>query len=178
MLRTALINKCSLFFLPVLLAGCGLTQRVSDNTTSVATTLFYKQVKTLRLDFTAREALNTDTRESNSLSEPVMMRVYQLKDRKGFDKAVYEQLVNSGDNSLNGDLLATRDVVVKPGGDASLDMPLNEQAQFVAVAGLFRQPDIERNHWKLVLTREELDPDVPRIIEPGNNALTLVQETK
>jgi type VI secretion system protein VasD len=40
----------------------------------------------LHLDFTAREALNTDSRESNSLSESVVVRIYQLKDRKTFDK--------------------------------------------------------------------------------------------
>lgn len=178
MSATNLINQWPLLMLPLLLCGCGVTQRATDNTTSVATSIFYAQVNTLRLDFTAREALNIDQRESSSLSEPVMVRVYQLKDRKRFDNAVYEQLVSGGEGILGSDLLATRDVVVKPGGDASLDMPLNEHAQFVAVAGLFRQPDLVRHQWKLVLTREELDPDVPRIIEPGNHALTLLQEVK
>ena len=67
----------------------------------------------------------------------------------------------------------TRDVVVKPGGDANLDMPMEEDAQFVAVAGLFRHPDRVNNTWKLVIGREDLDPDKPRILEAGNNHLTL-----
>lgn len=150
-----------------------MTQGVSDGAQSAFSAIFYKKIKVLRLDFTAREALNTDARESNSLSEPVVVRVYQLKDRKTFDKTVYQQLLRDGDTLLQADLLATRDVVVKPGGDASLDMPMEEEAQFVAVVGLFRHPDMVNNTWKRVIGREDLDPDKPRILEAGNNHLTL-----
>jgi type VI secretion system protein VasD len=155
------------------LAGCGVTQGVTDGTKSVYTGVFYKTIKVLHLDFTAREALNTDARESNSLSEPVVVRVYQLKDRKTFDKTVYQQLLKDGDTVLKADLLATRDVVVKPGGDANLNMPMEENAKFVAVVGLFRHPDMVNNTWKQVIGREDLDSDKPRILEAGNNHLTL-----
>ena len=175
MLRTNLIKPGR--WLPALLAfsltGCGVTQGVVDGTKSAYTAVFYKKIKVLHLDFTAREALNTDSRESNSLSEPVVIRVYQLKDHKTFDKTVYQQLLKDGDTILKADLLATRDVVVKPGGDANLDMPMEEDALFVAVVGLFRHPDMVNNSWKRVLKREDLDPDKPRILEAGNNHLTL-----
>jgi type VI secretion system protein VasD len=174
-LRTSLIKSAC--WLPALLAfsltGCGVTQGITDGTKSAFNAVFYKKIKVLHLDFTAREALNTDSRESNSLSEPVVIRVWQLKDRKTFDKTVYQQLLRDGDTILKADLLATRDVVVKPGGDANLDMPMEEDAQFVAVAGLFRHPDRVNNTWKLVIGREDLDPDKPRILEAGNNHLTL-----
>lgn len=175
MLRTSLIKpEC---WLPVMLAfsltGCGVTQSVADGTKSAYTAIFYKKIKVLHLDFTAREALNTDSRESNSLSEPVVIRVYQLKDRKAFDKTVYQQLLKDGDTILKADQLATRDVVIKPGGDANLDMPMEEGTQFVAVVGLFRHPDMDDNTWKQVLKREDLDPDKPRILEAGGNHLTL-----
>jgi type VI secretion system protein VasD len=71
-----------------------------------------------------------------------VVRVYQLKDRKTFDKTVYQQLLQDDSTILKDDLLASRDVVVKPGGDANLDMPMEEKAQFVAVVGLFRHPDM------------------------------------
>lgn len=35
-------------------------------------------------------------------------------------------------------------------------MPLEAEATFVAVVGLFRHPDTQRNTWKQVLAREEL----------------------
>ncbi|KTR92627.1 type VI secretion system lipoprotein TssJ [Pantoea dispersa] len=175
MLLTSLIKSAC--WLPALLVfsltGCGVTQGITDGTKSAFNAVFYKKIKVLHLDFTAREALNTDSRESNSLSEPVVIRVWQLKDRKTFDKTVYQQLLRDGDTILKADLLATRDVVVKPGGDANLDMPMEEDAHFVAVAGLFRHPDRVNNTWKLVIGREDLDPDKPRILEAGNNHLTL-----
>lgn len=176
MLLTNLLKMPPLL-LPLLafsLAGCGVTQGVTDGTKSAFSAIFYKKIKVLHLDFTAREALNTDSRESNSLSEPVVIRIYQLKDRKIFDKTVYQQLLNAGDSILQADLLASRDVVVKPGGDANLNMPMEPEAQFVAVAGLFRHPDMVNKTWTLVIQREDLDPDKARVIEAGNNHLTLL----
>lgn len=173
MLRTLLIKRLPFLLLPALLVGCGLTQSVSDGTSSAMKSIFYRQVKTLHLDVTAREALNTDGQENTSLSEPLMVRVYQLKDRKIFDKTVYQQLLTQGDDTPGAEILVSRSLVVKPGEDASLDMPLDEKAQFVAVVGLFRQPDMAKNDWKLVLRRDDLDPEKPRVIEAGNNQLTL-----
>lgn len=175
MLRTSL-TKTMCWLLPLLafsLAGCGVTQSITDGTKSAFNAVFYKKIKVLNLDFTAREALNTDSRESNSLSEPVIIRVYQLKDRKIFDKTVYQQLLKDGETILKADLLSSRDVVVKPGGDANLNMPMEADARFVAVVGLFRHPDMVNNTWTLVIGREDLDPDKPRILEAGNNHLTL-----
>ncbi len=172
-------NLSSKFFwiVPVLafsLVGCGLTQSVADGSKSVFNAVFYKQIKVLHLDFTAREALNTDSRENHSLSEPVVVRVYQLKDSQAFEKIVYEQLLRDGENSLKEDLLITRDVVVKPGGDAMLDVPLEAGAKFVGIAGLFRNPDKTANNWKLIIQRESLSVDKARIIELGTNSLRLL----
>ncbi|WP_313108888.1 type VI secretion system lipoprotein TssJ [Atlantibacter sp.] len=174
MLRTSLIkSKSGLLLLAFSLVGCGVTQSVTDGTKSAFDAVFYKKIKVLHLDFTAREALNTDASESNSLSEPVVVRVYQLKDHKIFDKLEYQQLLKDGDSLLKADLLVSRDLVVKPGGDISLDMPLDVDAQFIAVAGLFRHPDRVNNTWRQVIKREDLDPDNPRILEAGSNYLTL-----
>ena len=106
----------------------------------------------------------------------MVVRIYQLKDRQTFDRLVYQQLLEEGDILLAADLLASRDVVIGPGGDASLNMPLEAEATFVAVVGLFRYPDTERNTWKQVLGREELDPDKPRIFTAERNQLRLRSE--
>ena len=133
MLRTSLTKTaCLLPLLALCLSGCGLTQRVSEGTKTAFNAVFYKKINTLHLDFTAREALNTDARENHSLSEPVVVRIYQLKDRQTFDRLVYQQLLEEGDILLAADLLASRDVVISPGGDASLNMPLEAEATFVA----------------------------------------------
>ncbi len=75
---------------------------------------------------------------------------------------------------LKDDLLASRELLIMPNGNVTLDMPMDENAQFVAVVGLFNQPDLKDNRWRLVLTRDDLDPDKPRVIEPGDGWLNLV----
>ena len=55
----------------------------------------------------------------------------------------------------------------------TVDMPMETSAQFVAVAAMFIDPDLTQNSWRLVLTRDELDPARPRIIEASQNQLTL-----
>lgn len=157
----------------LLLAGCGLTQSVADGTVSVTKSIFYKQIKTLHLDFNAREALNTDANDMSALSVPTMVRVYQLRDSKAFEQLDYQNLLVDGDASLKADLLSSREVVVKPGTGALLNMPMEKEAKFVAVVGLFRMPDTQKNSWRLVIDREDLLPDDPRVIELGNNALSL-----
>lgn len=73
-----------------LLSGCGLTQRVTDGTKEVASAIFYKQIKTLHLDFVSRSALNTDAQDT-PLS--TMIHVWQLKTRERFDEANYDTLL-------------------------------------------------------------------------------------
>lgn len=46
----------------------------------------------------------------------MVVRIYQLKDRQTFDRLVYQQLLEEGDILLAADLLASRDVVIGPGG--------------------------------------------------------------
>ncbi|HHQ9447521.1 TPA: type VI secretion system lipoprotein TssJ, partial [Enterobacter hormaechei] len=38
----------------------------------------------------------------------------------------------------------------------------------------FNRPDMQDNRWRLVLTRDDLDPDKPRTIELGDGWLSLV----
>ncbi|KQN53036.1 type VI secretion system lipoprotein TssJ [Erwinia sp. E602] len=176
MLTISLTNfaRWLLPLLAVTLNGCGLTQSVADGTRSAVSAVFCKKIKVLHLDFIAREALNTDTRESHTRPQSVVIRVYQLKDRRAFDRLVYPQLATGGDTLLAEDLPASRDVVLTPGGAVSLNMPMEPQARFVAVVGLFRQPDLTGNGWKQVLDREALDPDTARVLEASENSLTLL----
>lgn len=171
------LTKPAIWLLPVLvfnLSGCGLGQSVSDGTKSAVSSIFYKKIKTLHLDFVARADLNTDARENNSHPESVVIRVYQLRDRKTFDKTVYQQLLKEDDTLLEQDLLASRDVVLNPGGAASLDMPMEGDAKFVAVVALFRHPDSAKQGWKQVLDREQLEPDKARVFAAGANSLSLI----
>jgi len=155
----------------ILLAGCGLTQTVKDGTVNFTSALFYRQIKTLHLDLCPRAAINTDGEQTPLAT---MVRVYQLKDRKQLDTADYQTLLRNADIALKDDVLATKSVLVMPQGSVMLDVPMDENAQFVAVVGLFNRPDMQQHTWRLVLSRKDLDPDKPRTIELGNNGFILL----
>lgn len=160
----------------LLLTGCGLTQTVTEGTVSVTHALFHRQVKTLRLDFTPRATVNTDSGENIALSVPTLVRIYQLRDNNALEKADYADLLENGDRVLGADCLASGEVVVKPGGHAALNMPMAAQAKYVAVVGLFRRPDLAGATWRTLIRRNALLPDKPRTIELNAGGLTLLPE--
>jgi len=167
-----LCNSLMLATLATLLAGCGVSQSLSDASASTARAIFYKQVNTLHLDFSARTAINTDMNDMNAMSVSTLVRVYQLSDTRAMDEATYDSLLGDDDSLLGSALLDKRTLVVKPGEGAQLDVPLAKDARFVSVVALFRHPEM-KNAWRLTLTREELNPDRARVIELGENRLTL-----
>lgn len=131
------------------------------------------QVRTLlvrQMGIRAREGVNNNAKGA---SLATVVRIYQLKDRKAFDSTDYPSLFAMDSQAIKADLVAEKDIRLRPGESFSLDMPMEEAAQFVAVAGMFMAPDQENNTWRLVITRDELDPDTPRIIEASHNSLTL-----
>lgn len=154
----------------LMLTGCGLTQSVSDGTVAVTKSIFYKQIKTVHLDIRAREAVNNN---AGGVALSTVVRIYQLKDRKTFDSTDYPSLFKAGSQAINADLVAEKDIRLQPGGAVMVDMPMDENAQYVAVAGMFMSPDQMNNTWRVVLSRDDLDPDKARVIEAGNNRLTL-----
>ena len=166
-------NLLPVAVLGALLGGCGLTQSLSDTGSSTTRAIFYKQVKTLHLDFSARAALNTSATDMSALSVPTLVRVYQLRDSKAVERATYDGLLGDDNQLLASALLDKRSVVVKPEEGAQLNVPMDKDAQFVTVVALFRSPDTQLNTWRLTLTRDDLDPDRARVIELGDNRLTL-----
>lgn len=154
----------------LMLAGCGLTQSVTDGTVAVTKSIFYKQIKTLHLDIQAREAVNSN---AGGVALSTVVRIYQLKDRKIFDTTDYPSLFNADSQAIKADLVAEKDIRLQPGGAVMVDMPMEKEAQYVAVAGMFMSPDQENNTWRVVLSRDDLDPDKARVIEAGNNRLIL-----
>ncbi len=159
----------------LMLAGCGLTQKVTDGTVAVTKSIFYKQVKVLHLDFRAREAVNSN---AGGVPLSTVVRIYQLKDRKTFDRTDYPSLFKTDSQAIKSDLVAEKDIRLSPGGAVIVDMPLEAEAQYVAVAGMFMTPDQTNNTWRVVLSREDLDPDKARLIEAGNHRLTLIPFNK
>lgn len=165
------LRRAVLLALCGLLSGCGLTQTVSDGAVSMTKSIFYKKIKVLHLDFAPRSAANADEAQTPLAT---MVRVYQLKDRQKVDAADYQALLREADAVLKEDCVASKSLLVMPQGSVMLNMPMDEEARYVAVIALFNRPDMKNQGWRLVLSRDELDPDTPRTIELGNGFLTLV----
>jgi len=170
-MTSVFLRQVVLFTLCGLLAGCGLTQTVSDGAVSMTKSIFYKKIKVLHLDFEPRAAANADEAQTPLAT---MVRVYQLKDRQKVDAADYQKLLRDADTVLKEDMLASKSLLVMPKGSVMLNMPMEEEAQYVAIIGLFNRPEMKNNTWRLVLSRDDLDPNKPRTIELGSGFLTLV----
>ncbi|MFL9999286.1 type VI secretion system lipoprotein TssJ, partial [Paraburkholderia sediminicola] len=101
----------------VLVSACGAWQSVSNGTAGAYNAVFHKTVKTLNVDLSARASLNSGTGEQ-PLS--VAIRVYQLKDRKAFDAASYDDLLQNDRTVLAQVLQDTASAIVTPGGAVNL----------------------------------------------------------
>lgn len=74
------------------------------------------------------------------LQRLIAVRVYQLKDRKSFDGASYDDLLKNERAVLSADLQDTTGVVVNPGSAASLSQPMRPDTEYIAIVGFFRNP--------------------------------------
>lgn len=178
----AIIRRCNpryyvslLFLISSLLSGCGLTQRVSDSTVSLTKAIFFKQIKTLHLDFIARAAVN---RNQQGIPLTTMVRIYQLSSAQAFKQADYQQLFASDSQLLSADLLAEKAVRIRPDSSVAIDVPLEKNARYIGIAAMFIQPDQTRNSWRLLLPKSALDADKARQIALVNNQLILLKADK
>lgn len=120
-----------------MLSACGAWQTVSDASSSAYHTVFFKQVKFLNIDLSARDALNAD---DAGRPTSVAVSVYQLKDRKLFDKASYDDLLKNDHTVLAQDLQDNMAAVLNPGASASLSQPMQADTKYVAIVALYQEP--------------------------------------
>lgn len=148
-------------FSVLLLSACGVWQTVSDASAGAYHAVFFKRVKVLNVDLTAREALNAD---DAGKSTSVAVRVYQIKDRKLLDGASYDDLLKNDRTVLAQDLQDNMAAVVNPGASASLSQPMKADAKYVAIVAFYRNPG-NGDGWKYVIAKKKLDADKPLKLE-------------
>ena len=154
----------------LVIAGCGAGQAVKDGTVSAATWAFTTQVKTMNVDLVSRSSLNTSG-SGQSLS--TVVRIYQLKSPQAFEQLNYTQMQTGDRDELKADLLATKDVVLRPDASASISEPMNKDAQVVGVVAFFRDTGKEST-WKLVVPKAQWKKTDPVKIEVSDNTLSLI----
>ena len=154
----------------LVIAGCGAGQAVKDGTVSAATWAFTTQVKTMNVDLVSRSSLNTSG-SGQSLS--TVVRIYLLKSPQAFEQLNYTQMQTGDRDELKADLLATKDVVLRPDASASISEPMNKDAQVVGVVAFFRDTGKEST-WKLVVPKAQWKKTDPVKIEVSDNTLSVV----
>lgn len=153
--------SATLLVTSVLLSACGAWQTVSDSTSNAYHAVFYTQVKVLNVDLTARASVNPD---EAMRSTSVAVRVYQLKDRKLFDKASYDDLLKNDKTVLAQDLQASIATVVNPGASASVSQPMQPDTEYVGVVAFYRDPG-SNGAWRRVVPKKKLSTDAPLKLE-------------
>jgi type VI secretion system protein VasD len=156
------------------LSACGTWQSVLDGTASTYNAVFHKTVKTLNVDLNARSSLNS---ASGTQPFSVAVRLYQLKDRKGFDSASYNDLLSDDRTVLARDLLDMASVVVSPGGAVNVTQPMKADTQYVAVVAFFREAT-GGTTWRRVFEKKRLSADEPLKLELVGNDLVAVGDTQ
>ncbi|MBC8642538.1 type VI secretion system lipoprotein TssJ [Caballeronia sp. EK] len=144
-------------FITLSLSGCGVWQAASDSTVNAYDTVFHNRGKTVDIDLTAHADLN---RDDAGHAKSVAVRVYQLKDRKRFDDASYNDLLNNDDTLLAQDVQARTAVVVNPGGSASTSQPMERETKFVAIAAFYQNVG-KAGAWRLIVPTKKLPDDAP-----------------
>jgi type VI secretion system protein VasD len=169
-MKQALRNGGIALVATLTVAGCGVGQAVKNSTVEAAKWAFTTQVKTMNLDLISRSSLNTNS-AGESLS--TVVRIYQLKTPQAFEQLSYAQLQTHDLASLKADLLASKDVVLRPAASVSLAEPMQEDCEYVGVAALFR--DAGNNAvWKLVIPKKQWKKTDPVKIEARGNVLERV----
>lgn len=153
------------------LTGCGAWQAVKNGSQQVVAAVFYPKLTTLKLDFTAREAINPDER-GHPLS--VVVRVYQLHDGKAFARASYAQLLSQDREVLGDEMLARHDLLLRPGASTSLNAVVEPNTSQIAVVALFRQPAASGN-WRVSMPVKTLDNQKAARLELLDNQILITQ---
>lgn len=168
MMRTFLIGAVALATFTV--AGCGAGQAVKGSAVDAAKRVFTMQVRTMNVDLVSRSSLNANG-AGQSLS--TVVRFYQLKTPQAFEQLDYTQLQTNDLDALKADLLATKDVVLRPDASASISEPMNSDTEYVGVVGFFREAGSDST-WKLVVPKKQWKKTDPVKIMVHDSTLQLV----
>lgn len=102
--------------------------------------------RSLQLLVQAQRSLNTDARNA---SASLALRVYVLRDARGFEKASFDSLYDDDEATLGADMLLRESLHLRPGEARELALEISGEAHALAVFGAFRE--IEHAQWRAIL---------------------------
>jgi len=83
---------------------------------------------------------------------PVVIRIYQLKEKAKAEGADFKTLWKSDEVILQGDLMERQEVTLAPEGRQDVTINLQKEAKYLMVMALFLQH--EGTHWREIVTLE------------------------
>ena len=112
----------------------------------------------VRLNLSASADLNAN---NHNESLPVIVRVYQLADVKTFRNATFDQLWKADELILGSDLVAKKELTVKPSAKLDYEFVQVDGAQYIAMFAMFRNRDDRSWRWlhKLDAGTLSFDPE-------------------
>ncbi len=113
------INAISLILLLLFsLSGCSLID-------------FFKAGGILFVNIKTEDNINPN---ANNIASPVVLRIYQLKDKTIFNESSFLQLYHNDEDVLKNELLSKRVITgLYPGNEKEITIPLMEGSQYIGV---------------------------------------------
>ena len=105
-----------------------------------------KPAPMLRIDVSAAGNAN---RGPSGQGLPVVVRLYELNAQGAFSGADFFSLYNDQAGTLGGELVASEELNLAPGGSRSLAKPLSPDARYFGAMGAFR--DIDNARWRALV---------------------------
>lgn len=130
--------------LVAVLGGCAIANSVADPET------------TLRIE----PAINVNP-DAKGRPSPLVIRLFELDSRHAFRTADFFKLYDEPEQTLGADLVASGDIVVRPGRVYKHAMSLNRETRYIGVLAAFR--DIRNAQWRLVFKADPRGYDEVRI---------------
>jgi type VI secretion system protein VasD len=72
---------------------------------------------------------------------PVVLRIYQLKDKEGIEEAEFKSLWKEDAKVLKESLLDRQEVTIFPGAGHQIQIALKKETNYLMAMALFRKPD-------------------------------------
>jgi type VI secretion system protein VasD len=93
-------------------------------------------------------------RDNGGRSLSVVVRVYQLRDAKEFQKLIFDTLASGRPESefLGNELLTMTDLILVPGAEMTTTEPMVDNAKHIGIVAFFRKPD--SHYWRYLFDAE------------------------
>ncbi len=147
------------FWLPILQKGICRSKRLRAIIERLVLTLIVvlligevscsSATKPVRLALISTKQLNVN---DEGAPLPVIVRVYQLRNKDKFEQGSFTALWKSDKELLESDLLERKELTLHPESEVMLELEVETKkgAEYIGVLALFRKPD--NDAWKKVMT--------------------------